>query len=219
MPQPYVVPAILPLPTREQQTTPIDSALTVAKDQGELRRLPLYRGAPQAATIAWPPMPQAKFNAFWDWFEDEILSGARRFDIRLAAQGTEGLRKGARAVWYAAQFTEVPQFEALPRGRYRITASLLLFGAAFAVRVAPGIQARGSNRSSGGAFFVAPALVAAGANTWEGAAEFAAAPGGARGTNTWTGGGFMGDQTDVRITVDGDTRVTVDGDRRVTILE
>lgn len=193
MPTDIVIPAALPRPLAEQHAYDgVDAALTVPKDQGELRRLPRYPAVPQRLALAWR-FTQDQFDVFWDWYEDELLAGARRFDVFVGKQGEAVTAGIAPGTWHTAQFLEVPQYEPQRGGRYLVRARVLCIGAPFDVRIAPSIFASGVNARTGGARMQPPGLHAAGSNTRDGSAytrpQLAFFPGG---TNGRDGGWFTG---------------------------
>ena len=144
-----VIPRSLPIPrNRPHSFAPLDIARTGEADQGELRRRPLYRSVPQQLRLEWL-VDQDGLDAFWQWFETTLVAGAKKFDVKVAKQGTEGLARGARLTWWTAQFVGMPQHEAKHRGFYGIAATLLLIGAPFDVRIPPGILASGGIRFRG----------------------------------------------------------------------
>ena len=170
MPVDIVIPSALPRPLADgHRYRPVDPALTVPKDQGELRRLPRYTAVPRQLALVWR-FTQAEFDTFWDWYEDDLDAGARRFDVFVGRQGGGAIDGTAPGTWHTAQFVQPPQHEPLAGGRWRVQAQLLCIGDPFDVRIAPGILASGSNSRTGGARFVAPAIFASGENSRGGSA-------------------------------------------------
>jgi hypothetical protein len=117
MPVDIVIPATLPRPLADgHQYRPVDPALTVPKDQGELRRLPRYTAVPRQLALVWR-FTQAEFDTFWDWYEDDVDAGARRFDVFVGRQGGGAIDGTAPGTWHTAQFVQPPQHEPLAGGR------------------------------------------------------------------------------------------------------
>jgi hypothetical protein len=163
-----VIPRSLPIPRyRPHSFSPLDIARTGEADQGELRRRPIYRSVPQQLRLEWV-VDQSDLDTFWDWFEGTLAAGAKKFDVKVAKQGTEGLARGARLTWYTAQFVGMPQHEAKHRGFYAISATLLLMGAPFDIRIPPGILASGGIRFRGRAITAAVPVRAAGGIAFRG---------------------------------------------------
>lgn len=193
MPVDIVIPPGLPRPLAQPHAfEPVDTCDTVPKDQGELRRLPRYGSAPELLALAWR-FTQAEFDTFWDWYEDDLLAGARRFDVFVAAQGGTGGTGIAPGTWRTAQFAEVPQHEALRGGRYSVQARVRCIGAAFDERTAPGFFASGTDGDIGGAYLGAAAIFAEGIDGDIGGAFFRLGPVLASDTEDDDGGAFMGD--------------------------
>lgn len=192
MPADIVIPSSLPRPLAGQHVYDgIDAAETVPKDQGELRRLPRYPSVPRRLALAWR-FNQEQFDTFWDWYEDTLAAGARRFDVfvgRLGEAITPGIAPGT---WRTAQFIEVPQYEP-SAGRYLVRARVLCIGAPFDTRTAPGLLASGVDDDSGGAVFASSGLLASGTDDDSGGARFRYGDVLAGGEDTDDGGAFMGE--------------------------
>ena len=112
---------------------PIDISESAEFEVGEIRRRKRYRSVPQVATVSWL-MTLEQFQSFSEWYETILLAGAKPFDIRLAKQGEYAM------TWWTAIFVGPYAAEAMHYGRWRVTASLLLTGEQFDVRVAPTVR-------------------------------------------------------------------------------
>lgn len=172
MPVDQVIPPGLPPPLSEFAYEPVDIAETVPRDQGELRRIPLYTIVPRAVPVTWV-LTQAMLNTYFDWFEGDLQAGGLQFDLRLERLGGPGAGSNPRLTWWTAQFISPPETLVVRDGQFEVTANLLLIGEPFDDRVAPGILASGNNGHSGGAFILgAPGFAAAGNNGHSGGAVF-----------------------------------------------
>lgn len=142
MPSPLVIPATIPPALSRVRFEPIDAAKTVEQDQGELRRRPLYSTVPQVLKVSWY-LNQTQFDTWWDWYEETLEVGARKFDVPIERQGGPGAGSNTRLEWWTAQFHGEPySVQTGPLGdEYEITAQLLLIGEPFDIRVPPGIVA------------------------------------------------------------------------------
>lgn len=189
MPTDVVIPASIPPALSRVRLQWSDPALTVPKDQGETRRLPRFPGVPQQAFVQWY-LNQDQFDDFWDWFEDTLVAGSRRFDFQLERQGGPGAGSNARLSWHTAQFVEQPYTAAASSTGdfYTVSATLLLIGAPFDTRTAPGLLASGVNARSGGARFIVASIVASGTNSRDGGAVSRDTTVRASGTNGRDGG-------------------------------
>lgn len=93
-----------------------------AMSTGPAIRRRVYRSAPRVATVGLF-LTAEQMRAFWYWFEGPLIqAGAGAFSAQLPDQGPRGL------LWWHARFVEPPTYEAQPRGRWRLTAKLLLTG-------------------------------------------------------------------------------------------
>jgi hypothetical protein len=188
VPSEFVFPASLPRPLADpHEFEPVDIAASRPRDAGEMRREPLYRSVPQRLAVTWPRLTQPQFDTFVAWFEDELLAGARRFDVQVAAQG------GSGPTWWTALFLRqgddmVYAVDVLPGTRYRVAAKLLLLGTPFGVRVAPGIFASGTDGDDGSAYLQPGSIFASGGDTDDGGWYVAGAPIFASGEDTDDGG-------------------------------
>lgn len=113
-------------------------------ERGEDLARQLYTWAPTLVSVA-TFLEQSQFDRFSEWFERDLRAGTRRFDVRVAAQGGEGL------AWWTAQFVAPYRWEAvlMPReaqtleNRYRVSAQLLLLDGPHATRISPSLRGIG----------------------------------------------------------------------------
>jgi hypothetical protein len=162
---------------------PVPNARQRERDQGEVRLRPRYRSSPEVCSASWL-FDQDQFDAFHDWFEDELQAGSLDFDVRVQHRGTE-----YGTTWYTAVFLQDYAAEVLHPMLYRVTAPLLLRTLIGPVRTAPSIQALGRLAFSGGAAFGAYVLSARGGISLSGGAYMGSPPLQARGGIAFAGGG------------------------------
>lgn len=116
------------------------SHIGVAEDiefeRGEDRGRQIYTVNPQLVAVA-TRLTQAQFDRLGEWFENDLLAGASRFDAQVAEQGGS---PGAFTAWWQAQFVGPYRWEARSGGRYEVTAELLLLDGPYATRVAPTLR-------------------------------------------------------------------------------
>lgn len=109
-----------------------------ARDQGEVRQRPNRRGAPpQVLRGEWWLDSQAQFDAFFAWFETDLLAGALDFDVLVAPQG------GTDPSYWTARFLSQPQYDVRHGLRWTVGCELLLLDEVGAVRTPPGMDAVG----------------------------------------------------------------------------
>lgn len=181
------LPRAIPVPRRRPHAfSPLDASETKPRDQGEQRRMPLYATVPQLLEAEWF-LTQAQFDLFADFYEDDLAAGAERFDLRVAQQGTSGLQHGARLTYWTAQFIEPYRVVTRGRSHYVVSATLLLLGSPFDIRVAPGILASGRDRDTGRVLFAGLPIRAHGTDADTGGAVFPAEGLFASGTDADTG--------------------------------
>jgi hypothetical protein len=111
----------------------------VQYERGEDRQRQRWTFNPLVASVGCT-LKQAHFDRFVTWYEDELIAGSKRFDVRVAEQG--GVRT---AEWWAAQFIGPPRCEVITKetstGHYwRVSAELLLLDGPYATRTAPGLR-------------------------------------------------------------------------------
>lgn len=87
---------------------------------GPARRRRIYLTAPREVAVEMYLEP-AHAEIFWNWYENRLSAGNEPFSTQLPHQGS-GLR------WWWAQFVEPPEYSAMPLGRFRLRARLLLRG-------------------------------------------------------------------------------------------
>jgi hypothetical protein len=83
---PVSLPAILKLPLLDFSAEEADIGEECEYESGESRRAPIYRSVPTAVQVKWA-MNQAEFDAFHDWFEDDLLAGSLTFNLPVMQQG------------------------------------------------------------------------------------------------------------------------------------
>jgi hypothetical protein len=105
----------------------------VAFERGEDRQRVIYTFNPQLVSVR-TRLTQTEYDRFVDFYEDELLAGARQFDVLVAEQGG-----GSGGAWWQAQFVGPPRTDAL-RGRYMVSAELLLRDGPYASRTAPSLR-------------------------------------------------------------------------------
>lgn len=128
------------------------------RDAGERRIRPDRRPPPfQLLQGEYYFSSQAQFDAFWDWYEDELLAGAEDFDVLVAGQG------GVVPVWWTARHLEVPRYVARRGLRWGVEVQLLLLDEIGTERVEPGLDAAGRLVFDGEAMPDAPGARAEGA--------------------------------------------------------
>lgn len=162
---------------------PVPNARPRDRDQGEMRLRPRYRSSPEVCSASWL-FDQDQFDAFHDWFEDELQAGALDFDVRVQHRGTE-----YGTTWYTAVFAQDYAAEVLHTLLYRVTAPLVLRELIGPVRVPPTVQALGRASFSGGAGMGEAALSASGGIALGGGAGMGAVPLQGRGAVAFGGGG------------------------------
>jgi hypothetical protein len=106
----------------------------VAFERGEDRQRTRYSVNARLAAVS-TLLTQAQYDRFTDFYEAELWAGARRFDVRIAK---EGQRLGL--VWWVAQFVGPPRERPLSRGRWEVSAELLLLDGPYATRTAPSLR-------------------------------------------------------------------------------
>jgi hypothetical protein len=199
---------------------------------GESRTRPRYRRTHELVSVSWM-LPQAAFDTFDDWYENELIVGAVQFDLQLQGRTSDpfGL------LWYSAQFVGDYTSEFIPgesihdlsgavigqRFLYRVSATLRLVDEIGAVRVPPGIELLGGIFFGGGEMqFPAAELALEGDGiVFGGDIEFPVFPLAAEGDGIVFGGGEMemagGFVASLaRVTEAGESRVTEGGENRQT---
>lgn len=160
--------------------TGVDIAQTNERDQGELRRRVVYTKVPQHVTVQWL-LDQYHYDIFFQWYELELNAGQRTFDLPIVAQGVTGLARGAKTVWWEAQFKEPYSTDVVVSANkpiyiqdegqgflYKIVGKMILYGIPLYDRPIIPFSAKGTNKAYGGAFIQAAELSATGTNTADG---------------------------------------------------
>lgn len=91
---------------------PVDIEATFETDAATTRRRPRYTSVPDVITCAWL-LTQAQYDAFDEWYEDELAAGARAFSWALL-----GSTK-------TTMFLEPPRADIDERLLWRVSAKLM----------------------------------------------------------------------------------------------
>ena len=167
------IPSDLPAPLiNPHEFQRFDVAATQTREAGDVRRRARFRSVAQRTRVQWL-FTQDQFDTFWDWYESTLDAGAAAFDVNVAAQGVDGVRRSFESVWWVAQFANPYSAEAVNSGparrvMYRISAELMLRGTPSTDRPAGTFRASGRVLHTGRATISAMSILATGETLHDG---------------------------------------------------